>query len=740
MTRITLALLLAVITASSQAMAADWPYWRGPSLDGVSAETGLPDEWSLKDGKNVLWESPVGGRAAPVILNGKIYINTRTPEDLNDPEERIHGRERVVCIDLETGETLWEDRFNVSQTDISTSRIGWAAMSADPETGYVYAHTVSGYFKCYTADGEIVWEHSLLEEYGEVAGYGGRTQSPIVDEDRVIVGLLSVNWGLTKGPSPQHCFYAFDKKTGELQWVSAPGGAPDDTTYSNPIIRVINGQRQLIAGNGDGGIYAINARTGEKIWGFAMSKRGVNISPVVDGDLVYMAHGEDNIDTTKFGRVQCIDATGTGDVTATHGVWRVDGIKAGYTGLLVKDGILYVVGDVGDMFAYDSKTGEHLWTHNLGTVGKGSPIWADGKIYVMEVNGNIHILKPSREGCETLSHVTLDAVEGGGKDEIYGSPAVSDGKVVLVTRDRMICLYDESKEHAVGEHTQIGDEGEADSEIALVQLRPFEMTLKPGDSVDYVLKAFDSKGRFIKDIEPTLAADEALAAMDVSGARLAVPEEIEGQAAGYLTAKHEDMEAQARIRAFGDLPWEWNFDGMVFPKVPPAWIRAHVKLKGTELEDGNVAMKAGPGPGRPSHAIWMGPFDMKDYVVQADVMLKDQKFRMPDIGITVNRYDFVLRGNVQKLVVRSWAPELRMAKEIDFQSDPDVWYTMKLQVDVEDDGAHVRGKIWKRDGDEPEEWTIDAFDPHAQVRGAPGLYFYALAECYFDNVKVTPKK
>ena len=57
------------------------------------------------------------------------------------------------------------------------------------------------------------------------------------------------------------------------------------------------------------------------------------------------------------------------------------------TSLLVKDGILYVVADTGRMYAYDSKNGKELWTYNLGTVGKGSPVWADGKLYVMEVTG-----------------------------------------------------------------------------------------------------------------------------------------------------------------------------------------------------------------------------------------------------------------------------------------------------------------------------------------------------------------
>ena len=110
-----------------------------------------------------------------------------------------------------------------------------------------------------------------------------------------------------------------------------------------------------------------------------MSRRGLNAAPAVVGHRVYISHGEDNIDNTNFGRIECIDGRGTGNITATNSIWRVDGVKAGYTGLLIQDGILYVVADTGRLHAYDSESGEELWHYSLGTVGKGSPIWADGK-------------------------------------------------------------------------------------------------------------------------------------------------------------------------------------------------------------------------------------------------------------------------------------------------------------------------------------------------------------------------
>ena len=172
--------------------------------------------------------------STPVVLNGRVYIDCRTDDDVNDPDEKVHAREQVVCFDAASGEVVWRDKFNVFQTDIPAPRVGWAAMCGDLETGNVYLHSVSGLFRCYDPDGNVVWERSLAEEFGKISGYGGRTQTPIIDEDRVILSFMATNWGDEKGPGPKHYYYAFDKKTGELQWVSAPGGAPKDTNYSVP--------------------------------------------------------------------------------------------------------------------------------------------------------------------------------------------------------------------------------------------------------------------------------------------------------------------------------------------------------------------------------------------------------------------------------------------------------------------------------------------------------------------------
>lgn len=737
--------LLAALTCGSTGTcwAQDWANWRGPEANGISRETNLVEDWSFEPQKNAAWVTEPGGRSTPIVLNGRVYINCRTMDDIAKPATRIHSQDQVVCFDAVTGKEIWRDKFNVFQTDIPAPRVGWAAMCGDTETGNVYVHPVSGLFRCYSGDGKLLWERSLSEEFGEITGYGGRCQTPIIDEDRVIISFMATNWGSEKGPGPLHYYYAFDKKTGELQWKSAPGGPPADTNYSVPIVAVIKGQRMLIGGNCDGNVYSINARTGKPIWKFRMSQRGLNVSPVVEGNNVFIANGEDNIDSQEFGRVQCIDATGTGDVTETHSVWRDDGIKAGYTALVVQDGILYVMADLGNLHAYDSKTGTELWQHDLGTVGKGSPVWADGKIYATEVNGHMWILKPSREGCETLSEVVIDGKGTSVPDEIYSSPAIANGCVYLVTRDRTICITDKTKTVALGTPEKLPAETPATDKIDLIQLRPYETIVAAGQPIEYTTHAFDANGSLVwKKPTENLTLVDGLDGFHIEGNKLLAPSS-EQDFAGTVSTSVGDLTATARVRMYNPASkWSWDFEGYKGVQVPVTWNRAFAKLKPEAFEDGTVMKVTGgtAAKGRPSHSIAIGPPGMKNYEIQADCYFLEQRRQLASVGITNERYDLILKGNSGKLEIESWQPHKRLATEKSFRTDPNVWYRMKLKVVDGSDGAQVMGKVWKRDEAEPAEWTIEKTDPHPNEVGPPGIYFFAQADCYIDNVVVTKEQ
>ena len=721
----------------NSAAADDWAYWRGADQSGICRETQLIDGWDLKSNRNVLWSSDIGGRATPVILNGKVFLNCRTDDNINIPSEKINAGEQVVCWDLETGEVLWRDKFNVFQTDVPAPRVGWSSMTGDTETGYVYMHSVSGLFRCYAPDGKVVWERSLFEDYGKISGYGGRNQTPIIDEDRVIISFVTTNWGETKGPVPANSFYAFDKKTGELQWVSSTPGRPIDSNCSMPVVRVINGQRLLITGDSDGSVSAMNARTGKMVWNFRMSRRGLNATIVVDGNYVYACHGEDNIDNQEFGRVQCINAVGEGDITDTHSVWRVDGVKAGYCGLLVHEGILYVLSDTGTLHAYDSKVGNELWTHNLGTVGKSAPVWADGKIYVTEVNGNVHILKPSREGCETLSHVEMLGLKSDGFDEIYASPAISRGRIVIVSRDRTLCLG--AKEWTgTSNPTPPLEEEKPVGELAHIKLMPYEVALYPGQSQTFRAMGFDANGRPIGQLEDVSLTAEGLGDGTVEGQTFTAGSG-EKDYGGRVVFSRGDLKAIARIRTFPNQnQWKWDFEGLKETEVPPTWLRAFSRLRPAEV-DGSVAMRSAPAPDRPSLWVHIGPDSMKGYTILADAKLIEVNRRLSRVGITCQRYNLILDGNANRLTIDTWGAHLRLNSSMRFNVKPGAWYRLKLLVDIQDGVAQVKGKVWERELAEPEEWTLVATDPNPNYNGSPGLYLYSTSESYFDNVQVIPQ-
>src|SRR5262245_39483910 len=108
----------------------DWADWRGPTRDGHSYEKGLPEKWS-KQGENLLWKAPYGGRSAPIVMNGRVFL-------FNSAGEGESLQERVMALDAETGHKIWEYRFNVDSTDVPPCRIAWSAPAGATATGHVW--------------------------------------------------------------------------------------------------------------------------------------------------------------------------------------------------------------------------------------------------------------------------------------------------------------------------------------------------------------------------------------------------------------------------------------------------------------------------------------------------------------------------------------------------------------------------------------------------------------------------
>ena len=724
-------------------IADEWPSWRGTGQRGFSPEKNLPGKWSQK-GENLLWTQPIGARSAPVAWDGRVYVLHLTGAGQSMQEE-------VVCMSADTGEVLWRYAFNIFLTDIPSTRVGWSNPCVDRETGNVIVHGVQGTFVCLDKKGQRVWRRSLTEEFGRISGYGGRTHTPMVDENRVIISFLNAAWGNQGRGS--HRYLALDKLTGEVIWWAAPGGPPLDTTYSMPTVAVVDGVRLIVAGCADGNIYGLKSRTGEKVWTFKLSKRGINASVLVHNGLAYACHSEENQFNSDpkqptMGRVVCFKTSGKGDITNTNEVWRADGLTAGYSSPAADNKYLYVGANSANIHCFDLKSGKEAWVHNVGTVLKASPVVGDGKLYVGEVSGHFSILKLGPGKASTLSREKF-ALPDGRPIEINGSACIARGRVYFCTSKNIYCV---AKAGAVSGADSLpwpssSRDAQPGARPSHIQVLPAETALQPGESRSFRAVIYDSTGRLIGECAPHWEVSGLDAEVDPSG-KLTVKQGTSFQG-GMLTATHAGLKGGSRVRVVPDLPLRIDFEDRAPGLAPGGWISASpVKFKVVDLDGNKVLKKLSDKPKFILARMYFGRPIEQGYTMQIDMMGTEQKFQLPDMGFFVSRYRFDLLGNRQGARIVSWSPMPRLEKKIRFRWDPKVWYTAKMAVIRSGKKAIVRAKVWKKGTAEPADWTLEVEDSTPNMGGAPGLYAYSAGstdkkiggEIYYDNIIVTSAK
>jgi outer membrane protein assembly factor BamB len=742
---------------------------RGPEQNGVSRDKNLPASFSPDPkaaNNNLIWKQPYGGRTTPVVLNGRVYVINPTTEGVTE-QERLHLQERVMCFDAQTGKVEWEHKFNVFHTDIVAARVGWTSVAGDPETGNVYAHGVQGLLFCFDGKtGKVLWEKSLTEEYGRVSGYGGRVTTPIIDGDLLILGMINSNWGeYARGGNR---FVAFDKRTGDIVWWSETKLPVKFTYASTPVVAVIKGQRLLISGGGDGAVHAFKVRTGERVWSYLISSGGINPAPVVEGDYVYASHGDENLEGGERGMLVCLDGSKVTDGKPAL-VWQDAGHIFKFASPLVHDGKLYVCDEGGTLYCFDAKKGDQLWRYSYGRSAKGSPVWADGKIYLTAVGGEFHIIQPQGDKKpKTLFKKTIESRLPGVALEMNGGPVVANSRVYFMTSQDMYCIGLKDAKAESDPIPAAVKEAAADpgAKAAHLQVVPADVTLTPGKSSSFKARLFDADGRFLRETKalwataPFLAppplpnqpaqtgpAPPVLQGQITADGVLTASDKVASQFGG-VTATETGLEGRARIRVAPVVPYEQDFSKVPVNRTPGGWINAQGKFLVQEVNNVKLLMKnntnAAPPVARANAYITLP--SAKDYTIYAEVMGKKRHDDMPDMGVVNCRYTLQLAGKYQQLRLESYGALPRIDKTIAFSWKPDAWYKMKLTVEPQGDKALVRGKVWERDAAEPQGWTISFEDPVPNLNGSAGLYGYATGieekspgtEIYYANVKITP--
>lgn len=397
------------------AYAENWPQWRGPSLNGVSSEKDLPLRWTAEE--NITWKLAMPGLSGstPIIWRDRIFLSVADSNDLY-----------LWCVDRTKGEPLWTKLLGSGNVKMRKQNMSSPSPVTDGKS--VYVMTGTGILKAFDYSGKELWARDIQKDYGEFGLNWGYASSPLLWEESLYVQVLH---GM-KTDQPSYVL-RIDRKTGKTVWkverpTSAIRESPD--SYTTPAVVKYGKTLELVVTGGDC-VTGHELSTGKEQW----RANGLNpdnepfyrivASPVVYDEIIYAP--------TRVRPLLALRAGGRGDITGSHVLWSTPNGPDVPTP--VTDGkYFYVVNDRGIVWCLDAKTGAEVYGQQRVKPGtySGSPVLADGRIYVTNEDGLTSVIKAGPK-FEVLAENPLD-------DYSLSSPAISDGQIFIRTAHNLYCI------------------------------------------------------------------------------------------------------------------------------------------------------------------------------------------------------------------------------------------------------------------------------------------------------------
>ncbi|OFW18313.1 MAG: hypothetical protein A3H97_07765 [Acidobacteria bacterium RIFCSPLOWO2_02_FULL_65_29] len=415
-TQLVLALiLLAPGAAVPHAHADNWPAWRGPSANGVSRDVNLPVTWSKTN--NVAWRLalPAWSGSTAIVWGNRIFLNVADGNDLS-----------LWAVDRDKGVPLWKKPLGGGNHKEMKQNMSSPSPVTDGRG--VWVMTGTGILKAFDVDGKELWARDIQRDYGRFGLNWGYASSPLLHEDSLYVQVIH---GMrTDDPS---YVLRIDKATGKTLWrVERPTRAiresPD--SYTTPAVVRSGASTEIIITGGDV-VTGHDPATGKELWRadglnpYNDAAHRIVASPVVLGEMIYAPSRERPILALRAG--------GRGDVTKSHLVWSFNSGPDVPTP--VTDGeYFYVIRDNGVMFCLDAKTGRTIYgpSRLRPATYSGSPVLADGKIYVTNEDGMTVVAKAGPK-FELLA-------ENDFGEYTLSSPAISDGQIFIRTDSALYAI------------------------------------------------------------------------------------------------------------------------------------------------------------------------------------------------------------------------------------------------------------------------------------------------------------
>lgn len=386
--------------------AENWPGFRGPTRQGVSAERDLPLRWSRED--NLLWKAPLRGSAwsSPIVWGDRVFLTTAQ----NDGAA-CH----VLSLDAGTGEVLWDRHVFDQETLMKRRQNSYASPTPVTDGRSVFAVFADGSIVALDFDGNVLWQNRDFDFFSE----HGLGASPILHEDLLIMAFdpssrtrreEKIGW---KVPWDGAAIWALNKETGEPAWIGKRG--PSRLAHVTPNILRVDGAPQLISAAGDV-IQGFDPETGKRLWSVYAQGEGVVPSIVLGGGLAYTISGFE---------ATAIRAVAPGGKI----VWEQTRSASHIPSMLYHDGLLYNIHENGVATCMDATTGDVVWQERVGGTHWASPVLADGRIYFLSEEGESTVIRPGRDYDE-LARNRLD-------EHTQASMAVSGGRLYIRTADHL---------------------------------------------------------------------------------------------------------------------------------------------------------------------------------------------------------------------------------------------------------------------------------------------------------------
>jgi hypothetical protein len=384
----------------------DWPWWCGPNRDNIAARGQEPPlHWSRTD--NVTWKVQVPGRGhgSPCLWGDAVFLPTA-----DDQAEAQY----LLCYDRRTGQQRWQTEVHRKGFVPINLKNSHASATPACDGRFVFMPFViqdAIWLSALGFDGKIVWQKRL----GDFKSKHGFAASPLVYRSLVIVAADNLK---------NSFLAAVHRRTGETIW-KTDRPSYKLGTYASPTVGHVAGRDQLLL-HGPMRVFSYAPLSGRELWTCDGPSESASSTMSFGGDLVYSSVG--------FPRknMLCIRGDGSGDVSKTHVVWSKQKNMAYVPSLLLADGLLYMVEDLGHVACFDARTGNEVWTSKLKGEFSSSPVLAGGHVYVVNEEGVAFVFKAGRQ----FELVARNDLGDGG----FATPVICGDRIYLRTLHWLYCL------------------------------------------------------------------------------------------------------------------------------------------------------------------------------------------------------------------------------------------------------------------------------------------------------------